>query len=127
MDEELETKKKIFLTEVVMVMNYNFTINETCLKEDDCIICCESMKNTPVIITPCNHTYHRTCLLACITEHDFVDKCIECDTDFKFINKKEALKATVYVVEKEEPNNLLDQAEVLISELEEIKFDFDGI
>ena len=117
MDEELCKKGQQFLTEVVMAMNYNFIFNKKYLKDIECIICCESMKNSYVITTPCKHTYHRSCLIQCMVDYDY-DQCVECESNFKFI--KQELK----VEQKQESNSLLDQAEGLIAELEEINDDF---
>jgi len=49
--------------EVLLLDQYNFKSNGNYNKEINCSICMETMKNSYVIILPCDHVYHRNCAL----------------------------------------------------------------
>ena len=114
MDNDSKKNARLFLAELVLLKNYNFSTQIKCTIDNECIICCEFLKNTHVITTSCCHTFHRSCLLESIVEFDF-DKCIECDKEYKF-NKKESDALF-------EKLNFEQEVDDLVNELREIDFD----
>lgn len=84
-----EKNSKIFLAELILTKNYGFKVIDHYPTEKECDICCDPMKNTLVITTPCGHKYHHECLLyEAIIEYGIVE-CPDCNKEYKFIDQEE--------------------------------------
>jgi hypothetical protein len=83
MTEVQQKSYREFLTELVMVKNYGFKVIDKYKQEDDCIVCCISMKDKTVIIPPCNHTICHQCTMEYVIDWEF-DQCPECSDTYKF-------------------------------------------
>lgn len=55
--------KSTILREIVLLRNYKCTNNGSYDKDEECLICMDSMKDQYVITLQCNHTFHRECIM----------------------------------------------------------------
>src|SRR5438309_3480362 len=74
---------KYILAEIVLQMNYGCKLNQQYDKKNMCYVCYDSMENTYVLETPCDHHFHIDCVLAAIVEHRMF-RCLQCSKPFDF-------------------------------------------
>lgn len=62
--------RKIIL-EVILVKNHNWIQDEEYDHDIECPICLGSMKDTPVLITSCDHAFHNECIIEAFYNHGY--------------------------------------------------------
>ncbi|AYV78333.1 MAG: hypothetical protein Edafosvirus10_8 [Edafosvirus sp.] len=87
MNKPLEFQDDILL-EVVLTSKYGWLNIGRYYQIDDCQICLECLKDTYVLILPCDHVFHKNCILKNIVEYKRY-KCPQCPAskDFEIIKK----------------------------------------
>ena len=75
----LTEDQKYVLLECALVMNYGWKQLPNYQKDEECVICWDSMKNSFVLETACGHRFHDDCILTSIstinTRHCVLPEC----------------------------------------------------
>lgn len=62
------TKSSIY-KEIMLIRYYNCKNNGIYDKDEDCPICTDTLKDEYVLILPCNHVFHRECIMENMFTH----------------------------------------------------------
>ncbi len=93
--------QKYILAEAVLAMNYGWEQLPKCKSNEECVFCMESFLDTYVLKLPCDHMFHRDCILEGVVDFNFRE-CAECEKKFKFIGVDRPTTENKESVEKSE-------------------------
>ena len=80
MSVKIESNNDILAEVILESIGWTITERDICM--EDCPICLDSIYFQYTITTPCNHTFHRNCLLVWLLDH-IKRICPQCDKKFK--------------------------------------------